>query len=170
MANTSLDPSTDKWAHQSTFPWHNTLGHCQLDCSLACSLARCINKIQIWSHLRWADFGEIRKKLISNGLPKTKTKTETETKYYYASPHWACVWGCVCGCVEYAATAIRHASARGKFCGIWGIWFRLRSHKSPVPAQPSANTRKETELELELELVAVTWQQRGNTCDQSSYL
>lgn len=40
----------------------------------------------------------------------------------------------VCVGVEYAATAIRHASARGKFvdlvCGNWGIWFRLKSQVS----------------------------------------
>lgn len=56
----------------------------------------------------------------------------------------ACVWVCVG--VEYAATAIRHASARGKFvdlvCGIWGIWFGLKSQvpslKCRVPSPCSA--------------------------------
>lgn len=66
-----------------------------------------------------------------------------------------------CVGVEYAATAIRHASARGKFvdlvCGIWGIWFGLKSQvssaESRVPAQPGANTKKDQAAAS----VAVTW-------------
>lgn len=80
----------------------------------------------------------------------------------------ACVWVCVG--VEYAATAIRHASARGKFvdlvCGIWGIWFGLKSQvssaESRVPSPESllsqARTQRKTkQWAAAAAAVAVTW-------------
>lgn len=77
------------------------------------------------------------------------------------------VWVCVG--VEYAATAIRHASARGKFvdlvCGIWGIWFGLKSQvssaESRVPSPESllsqARTQRKTKQWAAAAAVAVTW-------------
>lgn len=82
----------------------------------------------------------------------------------------------MCVGVEYAATAIRHASARGKFvdlvCAIWGIWFGLKSQvssaESRVPAQPGANTKKDQAVSSSSSGCDMVWS--GNTCDQASYL